>query len=525
MILVMLILLCCACSNKDELQCCQPKQWETDDNPHAISKEQALSSLQKFIVSFDDGATRSAMQNRKIKEVYSVSFRKDETRAEKDNSIDCKNLLYVVNFDDNQGFAILAADDRVKDDVLAVVEQGNMSPVVMQAVASDRPLDFAYCHPVVSDFPTTGPGYIKADDGSDEVYLNPNTVDLTNTPNDDDNIDADTIVGNFDPDGAQVRLPVERENVGVKIPEEELRFDAEGETIGGLVYDKARNDLYENNDGDTAEKKSSSSDASRTVTLTSGWALVNGSTSLLVFARGWSQRSPFNDCYPTRRKFRIFGKKRKAYAGCFPLAIAKVLAMHKYPDVYKYNGTSVNWEELQKSFNSKVGSSSAACLLRGISEGCDSWYFYNGTFTRPKHAVSYLKKIGFMNVRKMDYRFGEVKSMIDKRFPVIIYACPRINVFKSHCWNIDGYKIMERTITNRTFSSANVLLDESEKKETRNMVHCDFGWQGDYNGYYVSGVFKLNDSSVQYDNSSFDPRESTHYNNFKHIITYEIPGR
>lgn len=54
------------------------------------------------------------------------------------------------------------------------------------------------------------------------------------------------------------------------------------------------------------------------------------------------------------------------------------------------------------------------------------------------------------------------------------------------------------------------------------MVHCDFGWKGICNGYYVSGVFKLNDPNIEHDpDCSYGG--NTNYNNLLKIIMYDKP--
>lgn len=536
--LVAVLLVCCnSCDDREEIPSSQPKSEKVSCNPHAISQEQALASLQDFMNSFENVATRSAMQSRRVKDIYPVEFRKDVTRAGAD-TIDCENLLYVVNFENEQGFAILAADDRVKDDVLAVVEQGSMSPQVMKAVSHNNGGTMRLERPLVSGFPTTGPCYIRAVEDDDEFCMNPNTADLADTivNVEDQSLDVDTIVGNFDPDSAMVTHPYEGPEI--KEPDKDPIIDLNGELVGGFIYENARNDLYDDdvangesghngNGGNTNNGNGTagaSHDGSYVAKQYSGWSAVNITSSLLASYCKWDQKSPFNDLNPRRRKF-LIGKRRKAPAGCFPLAIAKIFTLYKYPDTFVDNGVTVNWDELGKNPKSEVGALSAAHLLHGISEGCDSWYFYNGTFTRPKRAISYLRRQGLENVKKRDYSFESVKAMIDKKFPVIIYACPRINVFKSHCWNIDGYQVMQRTVTTRVYNASNIMISMSASKETRNMVHCDFGWGGSYNGYYTSGVFKLNDPSAKLDDSQSASASSTHFNNFKHIITYDIPNR
>lgn len=132
-----------------------------------------------------------------------------------------------------------------------------------------------------------------------------------------------------------------------------------------------------------------------------------------------------------------------------------------------------------------------------------------------------MEAIGLHNVQKQKYSFERVTGMIDRGCPLIIYSLPNANIFKSHCWNIDGYKIKERTITIKRYTGDRVETI-TVKKEVCNMVHCDFGWGGQCNGYYVSGVFKLNDPNIEHDYYR-DSGQSTNYNTFTKIITYNRP--
>ena len=75
-----------------------------------------------------------------------------------------------------------------------------------------------------------------------------------------------------------------------------------------------------------------SSSTPRTETSTSIWSVKESVSPILSKFVGWHQRSPFNDLYPKKRKYIIFGTKRNAPAGCFPLAIAKILTHFEYPD-------------------------------------------------------------------------------------------------------------------------------------------------------------------------------------------------
>ncbi len=63
-------------------------------------------------------------------------------------------LLYVANFENQQGFALLAADKRVETPVIGVSEQGEISEDAIaryEATYGNRPL--------YKGFPLDGPGF------------------------------------------------------------------------------------------------------------------------------------------------------------------------------------------------------------------------------------------------------------------------------------------------------------------------------------------------------------------------------
>ena len=510
MLLVTALTLCnYACESEDELVHPKPRQEDVSTNSHALSQEQAMASLQDFMESFDGGTTRSAM-HRRVKEVFPVEYYKDVTRAGAD-TVDCENLLYVVNFEDDQGYAILAADDRIKDAVLAVIEHGNMSVATMRAASGSANMNF---RPIFSGFPTTGPGYISSEQHPDEIFMNPNTVDLR------DSIEGDTLVGNFDPCGLTVTEPTTPDFT--PNPSREPVIDINGELIGGFVYDKARNDLYDENvaNGENITPKPEGDGGSMEISY-GGWKLVSLVPPLLDAFWEWDQHAPFNNLYPSCFQFWGNGVKSHADAGCVPLALAKVMTYLEQPKRYTYERHTIDWGVLKKTAMTDEGKSHAAMLLYQISRDCHSIYFYNGTFTFPFQAKRFLANHGYTNVHKRNYSFERVSSMISKKHPVIMFSMPRFHITKSHCWNVDGYKILKRDITYKYYDSKKNLVRTDCYVDIHNMVHCDFGWGGLHNGYYTSGVFKLNDQDAEYDHPEIGNNRKTHYNNYKRILSYD----
>ncbi len=405
-----------------------------------------------------------------------------------------ENVIYVANFSEDQGFAILAADDRIQEGVIAVADKSNLTKADVDAVASFFKNKETY---VDRDYPTTGDGLFTVEDYPDEVFLNPNTFSTYDETQDDH------WVGNFFEEDS---LPATRTM--------EAREYNDRRVVLSYCVDYAMNEVVEGGNGRTHKN-------SYTTNITySDWKDVQRTNNILSAYVGWRQKSPFNDLYPYRRRYILFGHKKKAQAGCFPLSLAKVLTHFRRPGMFTYNGYTVDWDALN-NVNTTLGKSSAAVLLKGISEMCGWMYFYKGTFTFPSKASSFLKKIGYGDVNRFNYRYDRVTSMINNNCPVIIYAVPGIRVWDSHAWIIDGYKVKVRQKITKQYRNGS-LIGTTTMPDTCKMVHCDFGWEGRCNGYYVDGVFKLNSDKNDYDYPWMD-KKNTKYNHHIRIITYNKP--
>lgn len=98
-----------------------------------------------------------------------------------------------------------------------------------------------------------------------------------------------------------------------------------------------------------------------------------------------------------------------------------------------------------------------------------------------------------------------IKSL-DSGCPVFMSAVA--GIVDGHAWVIDGYKI-------RNYTSPEGRIDK-----TQNIVHCNWGWLGNSNGYFVSGIFKTNEG-VSYDYSGTPQNEKYWY--LFNTITYDKP--
>lgn len=477
---------------------------------YAITPDSALAYLDEYLEASETSSR--GLSERKVSSIAPVGCRTAMSRSD-GSVIDCENLVYVANFEEMQGYAILAADKRISDKVIAVTDQGSLSSMTfcyaLELVDSEKP--------VCQDYPTTGPGFFTVPECGDEVFMNPNTASLY------DETVGDTLVGNFilDDIGAEDEMGTPLSpNSDMSITPEVLSCSlCASYAINEIIEYENNNSHFQNVNtdivGDAVGVDNSS--GCRTEVTSTDWYLKKSTPNLLCDFKYWSQRAPFNNWYPHRRKYGFFGHRKRASAGCFPLAIAKIFTHFEHPTQLTFNGYTVNWNGLMPEV---TDSTSAAALLRYISDGCDCWYFYGGTFTFPHNATSFMRSSGLLQAHNHSYNFDRVTSMIDAGKPLIIYGIPSKleDIFKCHCWNIDGYKIKEKKVTAKTYNGETLVRTQTYLS-TINMVHCDFGWGGGSNGYYVSGIFKLNDKNVEHDPGTTS-NGNTNYKYYLKVVTY-----
>lgn len=484
----------------------------TDTNPHfstQISEEEALSNLKAFM----KGDNTRSDDNREVESIYPVKYIPQNTRSNTTPS-DTAALVYIANFKNEEGYAILAADQSMPNSIIAIIDEGTLDEKQAYAAVAIADSNNKY---VFDDYPTTGPGFFSIEETGDEIYMNPNTVNLYDKEKDD------TLCGDYYYDDEEFNNKIGGANTS----------NIDSHTTSNLFTlamcmdyaMKVKNintytgEVYPLKPGTGAIDPGAGYGELTVKTETTDWEILNNISPMLTQFKYWHQWSPFNDYYPKRRKYLVFGSSRKAPAGCFPLAIAKIFTHFRTPTLFTYNGSRVDWQALSSNFLSDTGKRSAASLLMGISIGCDSWYFYNGTFTFPSDAIKYMARCGYSQAKKYQYTWDRTIEMLDNNKPTIMYSIGNTcDLTRSHCWNVDGYRIRQRTVT-KTWYEKGVKTKQTVTKEISKMVHCDFGWAGKHNGYYVDGIFQLNGEGAEPDPGS-ESSGHTNYKNYLHVVVY-----
>lgn len=453
-----------SCTNELEVIEMQLEDELNTINEFIILQENAIANLEDLLLVVDteeDAVSRSLGQGklRRIKNIETLNNQMENTRS---SANDVNPLFYLVNFEDDQGYAILAADKRISSPVLALVETGSISPD-----------DFA--------------------NGEYEPY--------------DSSIDY----------GYE-----ELENFNLYDEEEDDYYAAAALPINEILMQFAQQEVLDAGGG------GGGGSSSTTVKEVTGSWVINKKISPLLTTL-WSQKSPFNDACPKRR-WHPFQSYKRAPAGCVPIAVAQIMAFHEYPQVLTCNGVRINWKTVKNIWSISNYNSSGidsennqlSQFVAAVGSWCDALYTKSWTFALPRKARDCMQKFGYSNVvRHKSYNDSRVYDMLDNGKP--LFTASLSKSLSGHAWVIDGY--IDRSRTNKKINS-NTGAVISSNTENQFLVHCNWGWKGGCNGYYISKVFNTKKGPVERESGidlSNPGKGSTNYNWLFYTITYKHP--
>lgn len=233
----------------------------------------------------------------------------------------------------------------------------------------------------------------------------------------------------------------------------------------------------------------------------------------------WGQRNPYNLYSPL-----VDGKLPPA--GCTATALAQLLTIYNYP--LTYNGYTFNWDEMEKHMQVHLGNPRedyppAYEMIGRLFQQISLPYNLNMQFGLSIGSGAYLYNVprtmanlGFSDpgVYRDYYDTEEVKQALLDFYPVLVtgYAYMSsskaagqdeylgINVDKSsinyssgHTWLVDQLIRMHRKVTIINPDGTDGMSFTQE----RELVHCNFGWNGTSNGLYYSGAFDTVNGCVE----------------------------
>lgn len=487
-----------------------------------ISREEALENLKGVLQSWCQSELRSgdeaySTHSRMLAQLTDYDVRKVRTVTTNDHSMrsaskaDNKQsssytseqqdprLMHLVNFDEG-GYAVVSADRRIPSFVLAVVDEGCIteqdfhtadSLYTEEDIRKEIP-DFKLYNDTIGDFYSMSATRQMV---NQELYAYAHSYAASGCY-----IDESNPYDPYDPDRGHRR---------------NSQYNRDPIPCGHIP------------DGGGYGPKDLDTD-SDTHTSTS-WVIEKEVPMMIQTI--WHQESPFNNLMPSRRKFWVVGPKKKAPAGCGPIALAQILTYMN--DVsYSFNGRPINYDLLQgfctlsnTNTSDPIARDEAAYLLCALGLRLHTVYGYDFGLTLPINVKRFLRDYGYKDVKRTfdaNDRKTEILKSMDRGCPVFITSGSRL--FSFHSWVIDGYR-KEVRVSKTTKTDTGEVLSETRDQETL-YVHCNYGWFGGCNGFYTYDVFDTRAGAKEFANEkekyvSKSLQGKSDYHILTNVITFD----
>lgn len=371
------------------------------------SIEEAQKDLMDILGVVDGNNSRTST-TRSIDNVYTRNFSDNSSRS--DNGLD----VYVFNFSDDQGFAMMSTDTRIPS-LIALANKGNLN----------------------ENDTVDNPGL--------QIFLEQVSSEIT--------LDG---------------LPETYEKIDPLEP--------------GAPYGKVE-------------------------TWTTEVTHPNGLCSVK-----WGQDRPYNQYCPV-----VDGIT--CPTGCVATAMAQLMSYYEYPTSYR--NYTFDWSEMKMTvspfFYTTEGADQLARLMQqlGLKENLNMAYSPTGSGASPYLIPPTFKAFGYTNGGTLkDYNIDDVISEIKTNHPLLAGGQSNSG---GHRWLIHGLMTRTQIVSNKTASGTKIPVSTTKYY----YVLCNWGWDGNADGYYLSNAFDTTKGAT-YDDAStndnlVDPTHGTNQFNFKNI--------
>ena len=388
---------------RDDIMAEPDQMTPQDEGVQVVPLEAALSTLEAFLEGEELTRAGGRREIESISVYYGpkktsdVTLTRSDTTGDDDESENEEPLAYLVNFANNEGFAVLGANADV-DDIIAVTENGHILDDLTVVVdeALDEEMEDALDGDDIDEPVDTVGVYCEEDD---DFYCA--AVPYTNV------IRTLLITGINN-----------RGGIG----------DGDGGSSCGPGWDSGSGGG--NDDPD--------------VRLTTKTPLLNYS---------WGQGNPYNK-YCRRKNF--VGKVKSAKVGCSAVAMGMIMARNEFPQSYMVNGHLLDWEGIKDGYRieylSEISQNDLALLLGSVYNAVERIAVKGATMIAPEQIKKRMVAVGYSNVKKYsdnDFTNAMLKAtsdMLSHDKPVFISAIPPASDGwkNGHSWVIDGGKYTSR---------------------------------------------------------------------------------
>lgn len=423
-----------SCTRDDSILTLDAQNHAVEKSDHSVSVENALKYLEGDLAMIDPEETR-ATQPRIVKSVKHVPFKsvRSTTRAAADAPNDISDLLYLVEFEDGRGSAVLGADDRIEP-VLAVLDESVLT---------------------IDDFTAT-----------------------------DNNGDISKYVASLIKEAAINMASI---LPPILPPDKDTTILDKNDYLLGEAYDTS----------------------------------VILIKSPLIKTK-WGQDTPYNNYCP------IINNKH-CPAGCGAIAASQIIASNKYPDSLISDDEYFNWDLIEQTYYghtpTSAGYDETARLIYNIGRRMDTDYkeTESTVFASKMHkAFTHI----YSNVINEEYSRNKSRSMIRDNKPIMMFGN---NPNSGHFWIIDGwreYNVVKWILHIYKYRKIGSPRIDSIYNCTyyNYKMHCNFGWNGQCDGYYSDNIFDVTTPNLDIDETVGDiisTNTNPYTDNFK-IVTYTL---
>jgi hypothetical protein len=180
----------------------------------------------------------------------------------------------------------------------------------------------------------------------------------------------------------------------------------------------------------------------------------------------WGQKNGYNQYIPL-----CSSGSQQASAGCGPVALAQIMKYWEYPPV------TFNWANMAGTY----ATTATATLLSDIYDATNSYSDPSdncATLTVQNQMYYALNNYGYYNSNWFHpFNITTAKNEISSDRPVLLFASVEGNSGAAHYWVTDGQ-----------FSLVMIDLNNQANSQEHYYFHMNWGWYGDYNGWYKSNV-------------------------------------
>ena len=203
----------------------------------------------------------------------------------------------------------------------------------------------------------------------------------------------------------------------------------------------------------------------------------------------WHQRSPLNAfCYHNGVNIPT---------GCIPVAVGQIVAKNQYPD--SFHGFSFNWDYISHDSLPVLSSETAkvAHLLNDLRIITHSDGDTTGHGGDPQKIVNAFDSLGYSHSNLVYYDYNTAKGDFENGRPVLIRGAKENNLKVGHAWVADGIQVSSVHVYNlgsNTFTRLDI----------RREIHFNWGFGGNFDGYFLSGVFDPDEEGTAFTSYSHE---------------------